>query len=149
MIKKADKGSTIVVMDKKDYIVKGMRHLSDQDTYKKLNQDTTNKVADEVVSTVRALYQDGVLDKKTTEYLLPPNPVRTQEMYFLTKIHKNPYSERPIVSGCNGPTERVSAYMNHWLQPLAQSLPSYIKDSKSFISMIESTPSPRIAFNVH
>ncbi len=32
--------------------------------------------------------------------------------------------------------------MDHWLQPIAKSLPSYIKDSKSFISLIESTPLP-------
>ncbi len=33
--------------------------------------------------------------------------------------------------------------MDHWLQPLAQALPSYIKDSKSFIKIIESTPLPK------
>ncbi len=32
--------------------------------------------------------------------------------------------------------------MDHWLQPLAQSLPSYIKDSKSFINLVETTPLP-------
>ncbi len=120
----------MVVLDKQDYVEKGFKHLSDRETYKELGQDTTMEVAAKVTSTVRAMYQDGWIDKNTAEYLLPPNPVRTQEMYFLTKIHKNPHSERPIVSGCNGPTERVSAYMDHWLQPLAQSLPSYIKDSK-------------------
>ena len=60
-------------------------------------------------------------------------------MYFLKKIHKNLPSARPIVSGCSGPTERISAYLDHWLQPLAKSLPSYIKDTKVFIKYIEST----------
>ncbi len=32
--------------------------------------------------------------------------------------------------------------MDHWLQPIAQSLPSYLKDSKDF-SIIESTPLPK------
>ena len=57
-------------------------------------------------------------------------------MYFLKKIHKNPPSARPIVSGCSGPTERISAYLDHWLQPLAKSLLSYIKDTKEFIKYI-------------
>ncbi len=109
VIKKADKGSTIVVMDREDYVAKGLKHLSDQETYRKLNEDTTKEVSVKVVSLVRTMYQDGIIDHRTAEYLLPPNPVRTQEMYFLTKLHKNPYSERPIVSGCNGPTEKVSA----------------------------------------
>ncbi len=143
VIKKADKGSTIVVLNKQDYVDKGLVHLSDQETYRELDSDTTKEVAESVVSTVRAMYQDGVIDKTTAEYLLPPSQVRTQEMYFLTKLHKTPYSERPIVSGCNGPTEKVSAYMDHWLQPLARSLPSYIKDSKAFINIIESTPLPK------
>jgi hypothetical protein len=143
VIKKADKGSTIVVLDRKDYIEKGIAHLSDKDTYKELETDTTKEVEEKVVATVTALYQDGWIDKTTAEYLLPPGKVRTQEMYFLTKIHKTPHSERPIVSGCNGPTEKISAYMDHWLQPIAQALPSYVKDSKSFVKLIESTPLPQ------
>ena len=69
--------------------------------------------------------------------------VRTQEMYFLKKIHKNPPTARPIVSGCGGPTERISAYLDHWLQPLAKSLPSFIKETKEFIKYIESTKLPK------
>ena len=79
------------------------------------------------------MYQEGHIYKPTAEYLLPPQMVRTQEMYFLKKIHKNPPSARPIVSGCDGPTEKISAYLDHWLQPLAKSLPSYIKDTKEFV----------------
>ena len=89
------------------------------------------------------MYQNGIIDKPTAEYLLPPSKVRTQEMYFLKKIHKTPHADRPIVSGCHGPTEKISAYMDHWLQPLAQSLPSYIRDSKTFINLIEATPLPQ------
>ena len=63
-------------------------------------------------------------------------------MYFLKKIHKNPPTARPIVSGCDGPTERISAYLHHWLHPLAKSLRSYIKDTKEFIKYIESTKLP-------
>ena len=87
--------------------------------------------------------KDIHIDKPTAEYLLPPPMVRTQEMYFLKKIHKNPPTARPIVSGCDGPTERISAYLDHWLQPLAKSLPSYIKDTKEFIKYIESTKLPK------
>ena len=64
-------------------------------------------------------------------------------MYFLKKIHKNPPSARPIVSGCDGPTEKISAYLDHWLQPLAKSLPSYIKDTKEFVKYTESTKLPK------
>ena len=54
----------------------------------------TKQVAEEVTQAVRAMYQEGHIDKPTAEYLLPPEMVRTQEMYFLKKIHKNPPSAR-------------------------------------------------------
>ncbi len=86
-----------------EYVEKGFKHLSDHEMYSEFGQKTTMEVASKVTSAVTAMYQDAWLDKSTAEYLL------TQDMYFLTKIYKNPHSERPIVSGCNGPTERVSA----------------------------------------
>ena len=143
IIKKADKGSTVVIQDRQEYIEMGLEHLSDRDTYNELEEDQTKQVANEVTQAVRAMYQEGHIDKPTAEYLLPPPMVRTQEMYFLKKIHKNPPSARPIVSGCSGPTERISVYLDHWLQPLAKSLPSYIKDTKEFIKYIESTKLPK------
>ncbi len=142
-INKADKGSTIVVQDTKKYIEQGLRHLSDRQTYCELSKDTTKDVAEKVVDSIRAMYQDGVVDKSTAEYLLPPRKVRTQELYFTKKIHKSPHSDRPTVSGCNGPTEKISAYLDHWLQPIVRTLPSYIKDTKTFINFIESTTLPR------
>ena len=76
------------------------------------------------------MYQEGHIDKPTAEYLLPPPMVKTQELYFLKQIHKNLPSARPIVSGCDRQTERISAYFDHWLQPLVGSL----KDTKEFIN---------------
>ena len=96
VIKKADKGSTIVILDKKDYMTKGFKHLSDLDTYKKLDQDTTGKMANKVVSTVRTLYQDGVMDHKTAEYLLPPKPCKNPGNVF---PHQDP--QEPILRKAN------------------------------------------------
>ena len=143
IIKKADKGSTVVIQDKQEYIETGLEHLSDKDTYNELQEDQTKQVAEEVTQAVRAMYQEGHIDKPTAEYLLSPQMVMTQEMYFQKKTHKNPPSVRPIVSGCNGPTEKISAYLDHWLQPLAKSLPSYIKDTKEFVKYIKSTKLPK------
>ena len=51
----------------------------------KPRKDQTKQVAEEVTQTVRAMYQEGHIDKPTAEYLLPPPMVRTQEMYFHIK----------------------------------------------------------------
>ena len=64
-------------------------------------------------------------------------------MYFLKRYVNNLPSARPIVSGCDGPTERISTYLDHWFQALAKSPPSYIKDTNEFIKYIESTKLPK------
>ena len=61
--------------------------------------------------------------------------------YTLTKIHKPTPVGRPI-SGCDGPTERISAFVDHLLQPIAQIQPSYLKDTADFINFIERTRLP-------
>lgn len=62
--------------------------------------------------------------------------------YPLTKIHKPTPVGRPIVSGCDGPTERISSFIDYILQPVAKSQESYLKDTKDFTNFIERTTVP-------
>ena len=41
---------------------------------------------------------------------------------------------RPIISGCDGPTERLSAFVDKLLQPIAKEQESYLKDSTDVIN---------------
>ena len=61
---------------------------------------------------------------------------------MLTKIHKPTPVGRPIISGCDGPTERLSAFVDKILQPIAKEQESYLKDSTDFINFIERTRVP-------
>ena len=79
---------------------------------------------------------------------LTPNPPRIPVFYILTKILKPTLFGRPIISGCDGPTERLSSFVDKLLQPLAQKQDSYLKDTTHFIRFIESTRVPRNAFVV-
>ena len=42
VINKADKGSTVVIQNKTDYIKEALKHLCDPKVYRKLNSDTTS-----------------------------------------------------------------------------------------------------------
>ena len=77
-----------------------------------------------------------------------PNPPRIPEFYTVTKIHKPTLVGRPIISGCNGPTERISAFVDTLLQPVSTSQTSYLKDSTDFINFIEKTKMGKRTFLV-
>ena len=68
--------------------------------------------------------------------------------YTLTKIHKPTPVGRPIISGCSGPTERISAFVDHLIQPIAQLQASYLKDTTDFINFIERIKLPKSAIHV-
>ena len=38
------------------------------------------------------------------------------------------------ISSCESPTENISQFLDHWIQPLMKSLPSYIKDTSQLIN---------------
>jgi len=64
--------------------------------------------------------------------------------YTLTKIHKATPVSRPITSGCDSPTERISSFVDHLLQPIAKRQASYLKDTTDFLNFIgEKTKLPK------
>lgn len=90
---------------------------------------------------------DHSLGKKNTQTSYPP---RIPLFYTLTKIHKPIPVGRPIISGCDGPTERISLFVDTLLQPIAQTQPSCIKDTTDFINFIEKNRDrPRYYSSIH
>lgn len=75
---------------------------------------------------------------------LVPNTPRTPIIYYLPKIHKEQSCPpgHPIVSGIDSVTSRVGKHIDHYLQPLVQLIPSYIKDMRHVINVL-SNLSPR------
>ena len=70
---------------------------------------------------------------------LTPDPPRIPVFYTLTKLHKPTPVGRPIISWCDAPTERISAFVDHLIQPIAQNQASYLKDTTDFLNFIEKT----------
>ena len=86
------------------------------------------------------LHKEKHIDEMTRRWLsLTPNPPRIPQFYTLTKIHKPTPVGRPIISGCEGPTERISSFVDSILQPIAKSQKSYLRpgsDAELFMSRI-------------
>ena len=89
---------------------------------------------------VKALYYGNHIDEMTAKWLsLTPNPPRIPVFYTLTKIHKPNPVGRPIISGCDSPTERISSFVDYLLQPIAKTQKLYLKDTTDFLNFIEKT----------
>ena len=133
VIKPADKGSSVVVLDSEDYIAEAQRQLSDERFYRKLDHDPTKEHEEAVCKTLYKMHDGGFIDDKTLEYLLPDHS-KPGRFYLLPKIHKEGNPGRPIISANEHPTEKISEFIDYHLRPLVEKLPSYIQDTTDYIN---------------
>ena len=126
VIKPADKGGAVVVWDRKLYIEEAYKQLDNPHNYQKLKRTTLSLDQRDISKTVRELIPTDALPI-TAKMLIKHHP-KLPTFYLLSKIHKFNNPGRPIVSACSCP-EHISEYLDAVLQPLVQSLPTYVKDS--------------------
>ena len=148
VIKPADKGSSIVIMNSEYYRDKLVLadHLHSS-SYEKVNADSDDNVVEELNELVRK--HSTCLTEKETAYI-KDEEWRTSEFYVLPKVHKSKsiieavektnadvVSEltdppdlkgRPIVAGCSTPTRGLSVLISKILKPIVESQQSYVKD---------------------
>ena len=67
---------------------------------------------------VRRLHGDELvmvmnISDSTLQFLLINCNARAGRFYLLPKIHKKNCPGRPVISGCNTPTEKISAFVDH------------------------------------
>ena len=82
------------------------------------------------------LVGDGHINDRTLEYLLVNGGARAGRFYLLPKLHKRGCLGRPVISGCNTPTQKISAFGDHHLKPLVAAVPSYVKDTNDFLKKL-------------
>ena len=127
-------------MDKNDKIQEGQVQINDIENYRPLDKHIAKETHMKVSRLISKLHRGTYIDDMTRKWSSQtPNPPRIPEFYTLTKIHKLTLVGRPIISGCNGPTERISAFVDTLLQPISISQASYLKDTTDFINFIEKT----------
>ena len=119
VIKPADKGGAIVIMNKEDYLNEGYRQLNDPVFYREIQRNPTNKYTTEIHRFLQNLRQKKLLPDAHITFITPRN-CRTPLFYLLLKIHKKNNPGRPIVSACDSPMEKMSMYLDSFLQQLAQ-----------------------------
>ncbi|XP_033120928.1 uncharacterized protein LOC117120039 [Anneissia japonica] len=162
VIKQADKGGAITLMDRSRYIDEVNKQLSDEHFYEQLPSDCSQTYRKEALEMVANLTTDT---KSKAKSLIPLNP-RTGVLYTIPKLHKLPklvedslnspdhatnhstnlstiYHHakslsinppgRPIVSGNGTLTEHISGFVDSILNPLLPFIPSFVQDTTDFL----------------
>ena len=151
VIKRADKGGAVVIMDTDFYVNHMKTELSKRTVYKKHNENIDNKLFAEVKKFVED--NKNILTKKERDFIIDIDPT-TANIYGLPKIHKSSliksaiqkssetfiHLPRPsdlqfrfIIGGPNAPTNGLSTLLNTLLFPYISKIKSYIKDSTDFL----------------
>ena len=128
VIKPADKGSGTVMMNRQNYLDECYRQLNDPSFYKRVNEDPTEDINKRVRFYLKRLLANNIIDKQTHRYLTPENS-KAGRFYILPNIHKPGNHGRPIASANGHPTEKISEFVSFHLNPLVQTLPSYVKNT--------------------
>ena len=81
VIKKADKGSAVVVMNSTDYLREGYRQLQDTNFYQKIPEYITHRISDKITE------QLNLITENNFEYLNIQNPTEAR-FYLLPKFYK-------------------------------------------------------------
>ncbi len=136
ILKKADKGSAVVLMDLADYKREAYRQLNDPKYYVEKSEDLTQEHSSQIERILDQMVHDGEIETETYNFLKPQG-CRTPLFYFLPKIHKKLVVGRPIISGNGGPTEKISAFVDEHIKGYVKEFPSYVRDTTDFISKIE------------
>ena len=135
VIKKADKGSCVVVWDRNDYLLEAERQLSDTKIFFRDVSNTENilsKLPETSNRMFSSLKRRSFLIEKQMKYFTYEFKKATNfgKLYPLPKIHKRLHNVpgRPVISNCGSLTEKCSEFLDHHLKPIMEKGWSCIKD---------------------
>ena len=135
--KEADKGSGVVVWDRKDYLKEAEKQLGDKETYEELSSDPVSPLISIVKGCLSRVKNRGDIPSETLEYFFINKP-KLGRFYLLPKIHKRLHNVpgRPFICNSGIFTENISAFLEHHLKPLSQKVNSFIKYTNDFLKKL-------------
>ena len=130
-----DKGVSILVMDKEEYIRKA-EELLRQPTYKPISTDPTNKYKNKLISLLKNIKTEGGIDEVTHRRLYPTG-ASSPKFHGLPKVHRTGIPLRPTVSSIGDVTYETSKELSRILKSLVGRSPYQGQNNKEFIQQIE------------
>ncbi|XP_071153747.1 uncharacterized protein [Mytilus edulis] len=141
VIRPSDKSSGVVIMNTEDYKLEVEKELDNNDTYKAIDKDLTQKNENKVKKIIENLCKREIIGKDMKKYLLPkgtcPGKVQANP-----KLHKRNHPVRTIINGRNHPTEKIAEIVENELSENVRNLPTYIKDTTDFLNKLNAIQQP-------
>ena len=128
----------MVVWDREDYLKEASKQLEDKDVYEEVQNDPSTLI-NTIMRALEKIRIRGDLSNDTLNYFLVKDP-KFARFYLLPKIHKRLHNVpgRPVISNCGFYTENISSFLDHHLQPIAQKVNSFIKNTNHVLRKFES-----------
>ena len=144
-----DKGGSFTKMTRNQYIAVGEKEL-EANSYSKVTGDPCQKIKTENDQLVSHMQARGEIPDKVAAYLLNGEK-KMSKFYHLLKTHKiSPNMDNPaeliesgtlpvrgIISAIKSPLERLGGFVDYFLKPGMQDLPTFIQDTKHVLQIIE------------
>ena len=155
VILKADKGSSFVLLNLKDYLVKMNAVLDDKEKFIKLGPtddfDSTVKIERAFQNKLRNWHTKGYISQDVYEFVRPVGS-QCPKLYGLPKTHKTGIPTRPILDMKNSAQFNISKFLIKILEPVSEKFSTFcIKDSFSFVDVIRNnivTPDKMCSFDI-
>jgi len=134
---RADKGNTVVALDRNEYISKMEDCLSDKNTYTILQRNPVNKLLTNLKKLLKRWTNSKYISIQTHNYINSSNPILPRA-YGLPKIHKKGYPLRIIVSSSGSLLHNLAIFLHKILQDSLPTASSHINNSLDLIQKLES-----------
>ena len=128
----------MVVWDRDDYLKEASKQLEDKDVHEEVQNDPSTLINTIMQAFKKKIRIQGNFSNDTLNYFLIKDP-KFARFYLLPKIQRlHHVPGRPVISNCGFDTENISSFLDHHLQPIAQKVNSFIKDTNHFLQKIKS-----------
>lgn len=150
IIKPADKGAGICVLNFEDYISSCKDHLDSKQKqtdgtsepyYEKVDEKHLKKAKNNIKTTLEKAVEDELINKEEFSHM-DPSDKKAAKFYSIYKVHKEVPEGlipplRPIISNCGSITENIGVFVQHHIKQFSKLHPSFLEDSPDFLRTIE------------
>ena len=134
-----------IIWSSKDCEDEALTQLDNNQYYELISLDpqtVLNDLSQTITNFIRTCLKNNMIHPWSTNIHIFNTREKSTFFYLLPKVHKPNTSGRPIISGCGSPTDRLSAFVDFYLRPIVESLPSYIKDTNNVLNKMFEIPTP-------